>query len=121
METDIVVIGGGAAGCMAALFAAQSGAKVTLLERNQKLGRKIYITGKGRCNLTNASSVQECMANIPRNPRFLTSALTQFPPEEVMSFFEVKGEYCPGKSRGIHPAGWQCDRRQMRKRLSDTL
>ena len=83
VETDIVVIGGGAAGCMAALFAAQSGAKVTLLERNPKLGRKIYITGKGRCNLTNASSVQECMANIPRNPRFLTSALTQFPPEEV--------------------------------------
>lgn len=91
VETDIVVIGGGAAGCMAALFAAQSGAKVTLLERNPKLGRKIYITGKGRCNLTNASSVQECMANIPRNPRFLTSALTQFPPEEVMSFFEALG------------------------------
>ena len=64
---NIVIVGGGAAGCMAALWAAEQGAQVTLLERNAKLGRKLYITGKGRCNLTNASSVQECLANIPRN------------------------------------------------------
>ena len=68
---DIVVIGGGAAGCMAAVTAAAQGAKVRLLERNPKLGRKLYITGKGRCNLTNNSSVQECLANIPHNGKFL--------------------------------------------------
>ena len=88
---DIVVIGGGAAGCMAALAAASQGRKVLLLERNSKLGRKLYITGKGRCNLTNNSSVQECLANIPHNAKFLTSALTQFPPQEVMTFFEGVG------------------------------
>lgn len=90
-RTDIVVIGGGAAGCMAALAAAERGARVTLLERNPKLGRKLYITGKGRCNLTNHSTVQDCIANTPHNGRFLTSALTQFPPEEVMAFFEELG------------------------------
>ncbi len=89
--SDVVVIGGGAAGCMAALTAARQGAEVTLLERNAKLGRKLYITGKGRCNLTNASSVTECLSHIPRNAKFLTSVLTQFPPEEVMAFFESLG------------------------------
>ena len=76
---------------MAALAAASRGAKVRLLERNPKLGRKLYITGKGRCNLTNRSSVEECIANIPHNGKFLMSALTQFPPEEVMAFFEELG------------------------------
>lgn len=89
--SDIIVIGGGAAGCMAALAAAEQGARVTLLERNPKLGRKLYITGKGRCNLTNRSTVQDCIANTPRNGRFLTSALTQFPPDVVMDFFEGLG------------------------------
>ena len=89
--SDIVVIGGGAAGCMAALTAAAQGAQVLLLERNPKLGRKLYITGKGRCNLTNRSSVQECLANIPHNGKFLMSALSLFPPEEVMAFFEGLG------------------------------
>ena len=88
---NVVVVGGGAAGCMAAPWAAEQGVPVTLLERNAKLGRKLYITGKGRCNLTNASSVQECLANIPRNGRFLTSALTRFPPEAVMAYFENLG------------------------------
>lgn len=91
MDADIIVIGGGAAGCMAALAAAEQGAEVLLLERNPKLGRKLYITGKGRCNLTNRASVQECIANTPRNGRFLTSALTRFPPEAVMDFFEALG------------------------------
>ncbi len=90
-SSDIIVVGGGAAGCMAALAAASRGCSVTLLERNPKLGRKLYITGKGRCNLTNRTSVQECVANTVRNGRFLTSALTQFPPEELMAFFEGLG------------------------------
>ena len=72
---------------LAALTAAQKGASVTLLERNQKVGRKLYITGKGRCNLTNDCSVQEVLANIPRNSRFLTSAVTRFPPSEVKTLF----------------------------------
>lgn len=72
METNrIVVIGGGAAGMMAALSAASRGGAVTLLERNQKLGRKLYITGKGRCNLTNDCTVEEALASVPRNSRFL--------------------------------------------------
>lgn len=89
--SDVIVIGGGAAGCMAALAAASQGVRVQLLERNQKLGRKLYITGKGRCNLTNRSTVQECLSNIPHNAKFLTSALTRFPPEEVMGFFQDLG------------------------------
>lgn len=89
--SDIVVVGGGAAGCMAALTAAAQGAEVLLLERNPKLGRKLYITGKGRCNLTNCSTVQECLANIPHNGKFMMSALAQFPPQEVMAFFEDLG------------------------------
>ena len=88
---DVVVVGGGAAGCMASLAAAGEGAQVTLLERNPKIGRKLYITGKGRCNVTNHASVQDCLSNTLRNPRFLTSALTQFPPEKVMAFFEELG------------------------------
>lgn len=91
MSCDVLVIGGGAAGCMAALWAASEGASVTLLERNAKLGRKLYITGKGRCNLTNASDLQACLSNIPHNSRFLTSALTRFPPDAVMSYFEALG------------------------------
>lgn len=89
--SDIVVIGGGPAGCMAAITAAGQGAKVALLERNEKIGRKLYITGKGRCNVTNAATVQTCIGNTPRNGRFLTSVLTQFPPEAVMDFFEAQG------------------------------
>ena len=74
------MIGGGAAGCMAALAAAQAGASVTLLERNPKLGRKLYITGKGRCNVTNDCTAPEVLQNVPHNSRFLTSAVTRFPP-----------------------------------------
>ena len=89
--THVIVIGGGAAGCMAALSAAQKGASVTLMERNQKLGRKLYITGKGRCNVTNDSPAAEVLQNIPHNSRFLTSAVTRFPPEAVKAFFEGLG------------------------------
>ena len=68
---DVLVIGGGAAGMMGALFAAREGAKVTLLEKNEKLGKKIYITGKGRCNLTNTADEEQFLKNVVRNPRFL--------------------------------------------------
>lgn len=91
MNSDIIVIGGGAAGCMAALAAAGQGASVTLLERNPKIGRKLYITGKGRCNVTNSCTVREVLNNIPHNGRFLTSALTRFPPDQVMACFEELG------------------------------
>lgn len=91
MNFDVIVIGGGAAGMMAALTAAERGGEVALLERNQKVGRKLYITGKGRCNLTNDCTVQEALANIPRNSRFLTSAMTRFPPAETKRYFEALG------------------------------
>ena len=76
---------------MAAGTAAQSGREVLLLESNPKLGKKLRITGKGRCNVTNASSVREVIAAIPQNPKFLYSAMNAFPPEEVMTFFEGIG------------------------------
>lgn len=87
----IVVIGGGAAGMLAALTARRAGAEVTLLERNPKLGRKVYITGKGRCNLTNHCTVEEALAHIPRNGKFLYSAMSAFPPSAVETFFEGLG------------------------------
>lgn len=87
----IAVIGGGAAGLMAAGFAAERGARVLLFETNPKVGRKIYITGKGRCNVTNNCDVQQVLANVPVNPRFLYSALGQFSPADVMEFFEAHG------------------------------
>ena len=90
---DIVVIGGGAAGMAAALFAARAGASVILLEKNEKLGKKVYITGKGRCNLTNDCDTDEFMAQVPRNPRFLYSALSFFSPQDMMSLLEGAG--CP--------------------------
>ena len=91
MKADVVVIGAGPAGMMAAYAAAGQGADVLLLEKNEKTGKKLRITGKGRCNLTNNSDVREVMANIPGESRFLYSALTAFPPERVMGFFEDHG------------------------------
>ncbi|NCE64207.1 NAD(P)/FAD-dependent oxidoreductase [Pseudoflavonifractor sp. 524-17] len=91
MATDIIVVGGGAAGMMAALTATERGCSVLLVERNQKMGRKLYITGKGRCNVTNDCTPAEVLQNIPRNPKFLTSAVTRFPPEWVKEFFEGLG------------------------------
>lgn len=90
-QEQIIVIGGGAAGMMAALSARESGASVTLLEPNEKLGRKLYITGKGRCNLTNNSEPTVVLQNIPTNSRFLYSAVNQFPPRKVMEYFEQLG------------------------------
>ncbi|MBR6442904.1 MAG: NAD(P)/FAD-dependent oxidoreductase [Clostridia bacterium] len=90
---EILVIGGGAAGMMAAVFAARAGADVTLLEKNEKLGKKVYITGKGRCNVTNDCDRDEFLAQVPRNPRFLYSALDFFSPRDMMSLLEENG--CP--------------------------
>ncbi|MDR0897528.1 MAG: NAD(P)/FAD-dependent oxidoreductase, partial [Oscillospiraceae bacterium] len=87
------VIGGGAAGMAAALFAARAGAKVTLLERNEKLGKKLYITGKGRCNVTNTA--ENLLEHIPRNPRFLHAAFAFFPPEALRELLAAQG--CPTK------------------------
>ncbi len=89
METrnTIAVIGGGAAGMFAAVIAAERGAGVTLYEKNDKFGRKLGITGKGRCNLTNDCSVQEFIAHVNRNEKFLLSAANRFSPEDTIAYF----------------------------------
>lgn len=96
MKTDVIVIGGGPAGMFAAITAAKNGKRVLLFERNDRLGKKLLITGKGRCNVTNDCDEQEVMKNIPRNGRFLFSALSAFPPKNAMEFFEKAG--CPLKT-----------------------
>lgn len=89
--TDIIIIGGGAAGCFAAVHAARFGKSVILFEKNDRLGRKLRITGKGRCNVTNNSDVQEHMKNIPVNQRFMYSAFSVFDAYNTMEFFEEIG------------------------------
>ncbi len=91
MKFDGIVIGGGPAGMFAAITAAQNGSQVLLLEKNSRLGKKLLITGKGRCNVTNNCSAQEVLQNTPRNGRFLFSAMAAFPPEKTISFFETNG------------------------------
>lgn len=91
MKYDGIVIGGGAAGMFAAIIASQQGNKVLLLEANGRLGKKLLITGKGRCNVTNDCSADEVLRNIPRNGRFLYSAMDAFPPEKTIRFFEENG------------------------------
>jgi len=91
MSKNIIVVGGGAAGMLAAYFAADAGNKVTLLEKNEKLGKKIYITGKGRCNLTNACDVEELFLNVKSNSKFLYSAFYGFDNSQVIAFFEKHG------------------------------
>lgn len=88
---DVAVIGGGPAGMFSAIRAAELGKKVLLLEANTRLGKKLLITGKGRCNVTNNATVEELMRNIPRNGRFLYSALNACPADMVMEFFEEFG------------------------------
>ena len=95
MRYDGIVVGGGPAGMFAAITAAKSGQKVLLLERNDRLGKKLLITGKGRCNVTNHCSVQEVLQSVPKNGRFLYSAMENFPPERIEHFFEECG--CPLK------------------------
>ncbi|MDO4174087.1 MAG: NAD(P)/FAD-dependent oxidoreductase [Eubacteriales bacterium] len=90
-QITVAVIGGGAAGLMAAGTAALQGACVLLFERNEKVGRKLAITGKGRCNVTNHCDIQEFLAHVPQNPRFLYSALGAFSVQDTMDFFEKQG------------------------------
>ena len=91
MNYDGIIIGGGPAGMFAAITAAQRGQKVLLIEKNDRLGKKLLITGKGRCNVTNDCSAQEVLQNVPRNGRFLYSAMTAYPPEKIKAFFEERG------------------------------
>ena len=96
MTYDVIVIGGGPAGMFAAITATEQGSKVLLLEANDRLGKKLLITGKGRCNVTNNCPNDEVLRNIPRNGRFLYSAMDACPPDKVMDFFESHG--CPLKT-----------------------
>lgn len=89
--SKVIVVGGGAAGMMAAITAAGNGHQVTLLEQNEKLGKKIFITGKGRCNLTNASDLDQVFSNIISNPKFLYSAIYGFDNQACMDFFANSG------------------------------
>jgi len=95
MKYDGIVIGGGPAGMFAAIVAAEQGNRVLLIEKNDRLGKKLLITGKGRCNVTNDCTGDEVLRNVPRNGRFLYSAMDAFPPCKIMEFFEENG--CPLK------------------------
>lgn len=87
----VIIVGGGAAGMFAAIFAVKNGSEVLLLEKNEKLGKKIYITGKGRCNLTNDVSAREFFDFVVSNPKFLYGAINAFPPQAAKDFFEENG------------------------------
>ncbi len=89
--SNVIVIGGGASGMMAAYAAGMCGHTVTLLEKNEKLGKKIYITGKGRCNFTNACDTEDFFKNVVSNPKFLYSALYTFSSESMIDFIEMHG------------------------------
>ena len=93
---DVIVVGGGPAGMFAAITAANRGKNVALLERNDRLGKKLAITGKGRCNVTNDSLPEEILRNTPRNGKFLYSVMEACPPAKVKDFFEENG--CPLKT-----------------------
>ncbi len=96
MNIDVIVVGGGPAGMFSAITAAEQGCRVLLLESNNRLGKKLLITGKGRCNVTNNCTGEEVLQNVPRNGRFLYSATQACPPSRVMDFFENHG--CPLKT-----------------------
>ena len=91
MNYDLIVIGGGPAGMFAAITAAEHGSRVLLLEANNRLGKKLLITGKGRCNVTNNCTAQEVLQNVPRNGKFLYSVMENYPPSSAMAFFESHG------------------------------
>ena len=91
MTGKLLVVGGGAAGMMAAIAAAERGAGVTLLERDPKVGRKLYITGKGRCNVTNHCTPQQVLESVPGNGRFLYGAMSRTSPADVEAFFTGLG------------------------------
>lgn len=87
----IIIVGGGAAGAAAAIFAARGGAQVTLIEKNEKIGKKLFITGKGRCNFTNVCDNNELLANVVSNPKFLYSSFNDFSSADAVAFFEELG------------------------------
>lgn len=89
--SKVAVIGGGAAGMFASIFAARNGNEVHLFEKNEKLGKKLFITGKGRCNVTNGADIETLLANVRANPKFLYSAFYGYSNEMVMDFFEKEG------------------------------
>ncbi len=91
LKADVVVVGGGAAGMFSAILAAKRGLDTILVEKNDRIGAKLRITGKGRCNITNNCDVREFLKNIPVNPKFLQSALNKFKPQDAMDFFEEIG------------------------------
>ena len=102
---QVAVVGGGAAGMRAAIRAAEKGAQVTLLEKKEKPGRKLYITGKGRCNLTNACSREEFFDHIYRNGRFLRSSFSRFGNREMMDYMEGLGvKLVTERGRRVFPA-----------------
>ncbi len=90
-DYDVIVVGAGAAGCVAAGYAAQNGRRVLVLDRNKRPARKILVTGKGRCNVTNNCEPEEFFRHVRSNPRFLYSALNRFAPKKTMEFFEKLG------------------------------
>ncbi len=89
--SKVIVVGGGAAGMMASIAAAGAGDEVTLIEKNEKLGKKLFITGKGRCNVTNSSDIETVFSNINRNPKFMYSSIYSFDNEAVMKLLESYG------------------------------
>ncbi|MBP3544170.1 MAG: NAD(P)/FAD-dependent oxidoreductase [Lachnospiraceae bacterium] len=89
--SKVVIVGGSAAGMLAAIVCAENGHDVTLYERNEKLGKKLFITGKGRCNITNACDIEELFQNVVGNPRFLYSAFYGFSNFDMMDFLEKRG------------------------------
>ena len=89
--SNVIVVGGGAAGMMAAVFAARNGQNVQLLEKNEKLGKKLFITGKGRCNITNAADIEDLFTAVTSNPKFLYSGFYSFTNQQVIDSFEELG------------------------------
>ena len=87
----VIIVGGGAAGMMAAISASKAGKKVCILEKNEKLGKKLFITGKGRCNITNACPAEEFLTHVVTNPRFLYSTFSQFNNEDMIEYLEKIG------------------------------
>ena len=94
--SQVIIIGGGAAGMMAAIAAAGAGHKVCIYEKNEKLGKKVYITGKGRCNITNACDTEELFQNVVHNAKFLYSSFYTFTNTDIMELLERYG--CPVKT-----------------------
>lgn len=89
--SKVVIVGGGASGMLAAVYAARNGHDVHVIEKNEKLGKKLYITGKGRCNVTNACEIEDLFGAVMKNKKFLYSAFYSYGPEEIMQFFEDAG------------------------------